>query len=76
MSIHDSVNVTHVNASYYRKIEIQGQFIFTIFWLDHFFLPKIAFLISENARTLKKSTLSDRSEIFFGGILGHKRPYG
>ena len=58
------------------KIEIQGQFIFAIIRLDHFFLPKITFLFSENASTWKKSTLSDRSEIFFGGILGHKSHYG
>ena len=58
------------------KIEIQGQFIFTIFLLDYLFLREIEFLISQIARTRKKSTLSDRSEIFFGGISGHKRPYG
>ena len=35
------------------KIEIQGQFIFTIFLLDYFFLLKTAFLIYEIARRQK-----------------------
>ena len=56
------------------KIEILGQFVFKKSLLDHFFLPKTTFLISEIDSTKKKSTLFDRSKNI-GGILGHKRPH-
>ena len=34
------------------------------------------FQLGTELNNRKKSTLSDCSEIFFGGFLGHKRPYG
>ena len=34
------------------------------------------FQLGTELNNQKKSTLSDRSEIFFGASLGHNRPYG
>ena len=45
-------------------------------FVDRFLLPKNGFLDFRIRLIIKKSTLSDCSEIFLGGILGHKRPYG
>ena len=43
------------------KIEIQGQFIFTIFLLDYFFLLKTAFLNFEIARRQKMKKYNTHS---------------
>jgi len=45
------------------KIEIQGQFVFTIFWLDYFFLLKTSFLNFEIARRQKIKKFSTRTKI-------------
>ena len=43
------------------KIEIQGQFIFEIFWFKYFFLLKTAFLIFEIARLQKMKKYNPHS---------------
>ena len=43
------------------KIEIQGQFIFEIFWFKYFFLLKTAFLIFKIARRQKMKKYNPHS---------------